>query len=119
MALKFIDPSSDGSVSDAIRCIDYARNKGARVINASWGATTFTSQALHDAIASARDADIVFSAASGNARGNNDVDPVYPASYDLDNIIAVTATTRTAASSFIPQNQRKSAHSASRRLIPR
>jgi subtilisin family serine protease len=95
MACKFLDAHGDGSISDAVKCIDYARNKGAKIINASWGSTTFTSQALYDAIASARDAGILFVAACGNSQGNNDVEPLYPASYDLDNIIAVAATTRT------------------------
>ena len=95
MALKFLDPQGNGSISDAIQCIDFARNNGAKVINASWGSTTFTSQALHDAIASAGQAGIIFVAAAGNSSANNDTTPLYPASYDLDNIIAVAATTRT------------------------
>src|SRR5205807_6013055 len=94
MACKFLDSSGNGFISDAIRCMDYARSKGAKVINASWGTTTFTSQALHDAIDSLRQAGIIFVAAAGNASQDNGVDPIYPASYDLDNIISVAATTR-------------------------
>src|SRR5207244_1144995 len=52
--------------------------------------------ALHDAIAAARDAPntgIIFVAACGNNGHDNDSHPLYPASYtDLDNIIAVAAT---------------------------
>src|SRR5258706_530866 len=93
MALKFIDSPGNGTVSDAITCLDYARMHGAKVVNASWGSTSFTSQSLHDAIASLRDADIVFVAAAGNSSANNDTTPLYPASYrDLDNIVAVAAT---------------------------
>src|SRR5205814_981416 len=33
-------------------------------------------------------------AAAGNSAEDNGVDPIYPASYDLDNIISVAATTR-------------------------
>ena len=84
-----------GSISDAITCIDYARSKGANIINASWGGYSFTSTALYDAIRSTRDADMIFVAATGNDGNNNDLNPLYPASYDLDNIIAVMATTRT------------------------
>ncbi len=66
MACKFLDATGHGSVSDAITCIDYARKKGANIINASWGdylTAPFNgilpdlhnnpakSQALHDAIA--------------------------------------------------------------------
>ncbi|HZI32439.1 MAG TPA: S8 family serine peptidase, partial [Candidatus Binatia bacterium] len=60
MACKFLDANGYGTISGAITCIDYARSHGARVINASWGSFTFTSQALHDAIASAGAADIIF-----------------------------------------------------------
>jgi PKD repeat protein len=95
MELKFLDSQGNGSLSDAITCIDYARTHGAQIINASWGSTTFASTALHDAIQSARDAGIIFVAAAGNSAGNNDTDPLYPASYnDLDNVVAVTATDR-------------------------
>jgi len=94
MVCKFFDTQAQGPISDAIKCIDYARGNGAHVINASWGSNSFHSPALRDAIASARDADIIFVAAAGNSAGNNDAAPLYPASYDLDNIIAVAATTR-------------------------
>ncbi|MEW6303487.1 MAG: Calx-beta domain-containing protein [Verrucomicrobiota bacterium] len=94
MACKFLDSAGNGTISDAIAAIDYARAKGAHIINASWGNTSFTSQALFDSIASARDAGILFVAAAGNAGADNDASPLLPASYDLDNIIAVTATDR-------------------------
>jgi subtilisin family serine protease len=94
MACKFLDPVGDGTVSDAVRCIDYARSHGAHIINASWGSTTFTSQALSDAIASARDANIIFVAACGNSQGDSDVAPLYPASYKLENVLAVASTNR-------------------------
>src|SRR5213082_1247742 len=94
MACKFLDASGNGFISDAIKCIDYARSKGAKVVNASWGSTSFTSQALHDAIDNLRRAGIIFVAAAGNSSQDNGVDPIYPASYDLDNIISVAATTR-------------------------
>src|SRR5213082_2692118 len=94
MACKFLDSTGSGFISDAIKCMDYARSKGAKVINASWGSTSFNSQALHDAIDSLRQAGIIFVAAAGNSSQDNGVDPIYPASYDLDNIISVAATTR-------------------------
>ncbi len=94
MACKFLDSSGQGTVSGAIDCLDFAREYGAKVVNASWGDfTTFKSQSLHDAIASLRDADIIFVAAAGNSGVNNDVTPLYPASYsDLDNVLSVAAT---------------------------
>ena len=95
MACKFINPQGEGSISDAITCISYARQKGAKIINASWGGYGFTSTALYEAIDSARQAGIIFVAAAGNDNNNNDVNPLYPACYNLDNIIAVAATDRT------------------------
>lgn len=51
-------------------------------------------QALLEAIARARDAGIVFVAAAGNSGNNNDYAPLYPASYDVDNVVSVTAIDR-------------------------
>ncbi|PYI81124.1 MAG: hypothetical protein DME26_20325, partial [Verrucomicrobia bacterium] len=94
MACKFLDAQRQGVISDAITCIDYARRKGANIINASWGDYSYNSAALRDAIQSARNAGIIFVAACGNDNNNNDINPLYPASFKLDNIIAVAATTR-------------------------
>ena len=96
MALKvtsddyFREP--DVFVSDVIKAIGYAVDNGAKVINASWGAN-FYSQSLYDAIKDAGDAGLLLVAAAGNDYGSdNDVNPIYPASFDLDNIISVMAT---------------------------
>ena len=95
MALKFLSGQGQGTISGAIECLDYARAKGARIVNASWGSYAFTSQALRDAITSLRTDGIIFVAACGNSAANNDANPLFPASYEFDNIIAVAATTRT------------------------
>ena len=94
MALKFLDVLANGSVSDGIECIDYARTKGAKIINASWGWYGENSSALRDAIQSAGNTGIIFVAACGNSAINNDTNPLNPASFNLDNIVAVAATTR-------------------------
>ena len=87
MILKFIGPAG-GSTSDSILAIQYARDKGAKVINASWGGTGF-SQALKDAVDAC---DCVFAAAAGNEETNTDTAPHYPSSFDSANLIAVAAT---------------------------
>jgi len=95
MALKFLNSSGNGLISDAIECIDYAIAKGAHVINASYGAEdpkTF-SQAELEAIRRARDSGIVFVAAAGNDGLDMDLSRAYPASYPLDNIVAVGNST--------------------------
>jgi len=91
MALKFIC-AQGGSTSDAILAIQYARSKGVKLSNNSWGGGGF-SQALRDAIS---DSGSLFVAAAGNGGGDgvgddNDTTPTYPASYDSPNILAVAA----------------------------
>lgn len=98
MSLKFLDNTGSGSVADAITCIKYALSIKTRegyprmVINASWTVPEF-SQALFDAINTARTAGVLFVTAAGNAGANNDVTPVYPANFALDNIVSVGAST--------------------------
>jgi subtilisin family serine protease len=58
----------------------------------SWGCHDCYSQALRDAIAATGEAGMLFVAAAGNDAGDNDADPHYPASYDLENVVAVGAT---------------------------
>lgn len=92
MACKFLS-SSGGTSSDAIKCINFAVSKGARILSNSWGGGGF-SQALSDAIAAARDNNVLFIAAAGNDSMNTDTSPHYPSSYPLDNIISVAALDR-------------------------
>jgi subtilisin family serine protease len=94
MALRFIDASGYGLISDEIECIDYAIAKKANIINASFGGAAF-SQSLFDALKRARDAGIIVVCSAGNDTENNDLNPHYPAGYLLDNLISVAATTRT------------------------
>jgi subtilisin family serine protease len=94
MACKCFNASRVGFDSDIIQCMDYARTNGARIINASLGGTGFSSS-LSNAIVAARDSGIIVVASAGNSGANLDVTPYYPASFDIDNIVAVAATTRT------------------------
>ena len=90
MPLKFLKPTVGGAISDAIACIDYAIGHGAKIINASYGESGGNfSSAEFAAIRRARDAGIIFVAAAGNDGANLDISPHYPASYALDNILAV------------------------------
>jgi subtilisin family serine protease len=94
IACKFLDSTGQGALSDAIKCIDYARINGAKVINASWGGPS-SSLSLQNAIIRARDAGIIFVTAAGNEARNDDLGGEYPTNYKIDNIISVAATTRT------------------------
>ena len=104
MVLKFIGQQPDGSymgqTSDAIKAINYAiteRKRGInlRVINASWAGRK-NAQGLHDAIAAAGNAGIVFVCAAGNGDiGFDNDDPdfaLYPAAWsDIPTLISVSA----------------------------
>lgn len=100
MACKCLNSAGAGSDSDLITCINFARTNGAKIINASLGGTNF-SAAVSNAIVSARDAGIVFVAAAGNGNPQTagagtdlDLNPFYPACYQIDNIVSVAYTTQ-------------------------
>jgi subtilisin family serine protease len=92
MSCKCFNSSGNGTVSDAIACIDYARANGAQVINASFGFAA--SQSLSNAVWAARTAGIIAVAACGNSGADIDPSPPYPAGIRLDNVISVAFTTR-------------------------
>lgn len=105
MALKFMDATGGGRLSDAISAIDYMVSMkvnygvNVRVSNNSWGGGGF-SPALHAAIDRARAAGIVFVAAAGNSGQDTDLFPAYPSSYEVSNVVSVAAidTNQTLAS---------------------
>ena len=104
---KFIGVDGYGYDSGAIECLEYVhalKQRGVNIAatNNSWGCSGADcySQALYDAINAQRD--ILFISSAGND-GNDispcyptatlvDTTPAYPASYDLPNVIAVSAT---------------------------
>jgi subtilisin family serine protease len=94
MPLRFLGGFlCSGSDANAIEAIEYATQKNIRISNNSWGGGGYD-KALEDAI---RNSKMLFIAAAGNGGSdgvgdNNDVNPEYPASYPLDNIISVAAT---------------------------
>lgn len=104
MGVKFIDASGSGTIADAIKAIQFviqakqafAGTSGAnvRVLSNSWGGDGF-SQALLDEVNAANGQDMLFVAAAGNNSSNNDIVPMYPASYEAPNVVAVAATTNT------------------------
>jgi len=100
MALKFIASSGYGWTYDAIECIEYAIDNGAKVLSNSWryyeGSPRFPDvQALKDAVEAADANGVLFVAGAGNEGYNNDSKPAYPASYNCNNIISVMATDHT------------------------
>lgn len=86
LPLKFIRGNS-GSTSDAIDAIEYAKALGVKILNISWGGTEYN-QALKDVMQSSG---MIFSCAAGNYGSNVSSTPIYPACFDLPNIISVAA----------------------------
>jgi subtilisin family serine protease len=97
MALKFLDSTGSGYISDAVRAINYATmmrnqyNVNLRVLNNSWGGGGYSS-ALAAAIAASNNAGILFVAAAGNSTANNDASAQYPANYTAASVISVAAS---------------------------
>jgi len=94
MSCKFLDRFGGGSLSDLEECIDYAIAKGARIVNCSFESPV-SSMTLSNAFLDLRNAGIIVTAAAGNNGTDNDASPKYPASFPMDNLVAVTATGRT------------------------
>lgn len=92
MILKYYDPKSPGTdnLKNTIKAIRYAVQNHARIINYSGGGLDFSMEEKN-AIANAKDHGVLFVAAAGNEYSNSDKAHYYPANYDLDNIISVTA----------------------------
>lgn len=94
MPLKICDAAGNCDLWSAAQAVLYAANHGAKVANNSWGglgADTF-SQTLLDAINVANQSGMLFVAAAGNDRNDNDRRPVYPCNYVAQNVICVAAS---------------------------
>lgn len=88
--VKFLDKDGSGTLEDAVKAIDWATKQDVQIMSNSWGGGGY-SKALEDVIKAAQAKGIVFIAAAGNERNNNDRTKSYPASYD--DVIAVAAST--------------------------
>ncbi|MDR1604324.1 MAG: S8 family serine peptidase [Gracilibacteraceae bacterium] len=84
MVLKVFE-NGDAYTSDIIEAIAFAEEHGAKIINCSWGGTEYN-RALYEAM---QKSSALFVCAAGNARLDMQQIPVYPAAFDLDNIISV------------------------------
>lgn len=93
MPLKICDSQGICSLDKEVSALQYAVAHGAKIANASFGGFSGGYQPEEDAIAAAGKAGLLYVAAAGNAGFDNQLAPFYPASYPLDNIISVAATT--------------------------
>ncbi len=103
MALKFLDVNNQGDTASAIAAVNYATmmrtqfNTNVRVLNNSWGQPGGSNIALKNTIEASGNAGLLFVAAAGNGNilgqgVDNDRTAFYPASYEMDNVIAVGAS---------------------------
>lgn len=92
MPLKFIDANGSGWNVDAIYAIQYAVANGAKVINASFGGTTYD-PALCDAIAWAGTQGVLVVVAAGNSGQSLDAADTWPAKCPSPTMVTVGAMT--------------------------
>lgn len=86
MVLKaFSGSNATGKTSDIVRAVKYAEDNGASIVNFSLGVDQYNDP-LYQAMKSSK---MLFVCSAGNSGADSDVAPVYPAAYDLDNIISV------------------------------
>lgn len=89
MALRIGNGSGEGFTTDkAIRAVAFAKNNGAKVINASWGGNE-SDLLLKQAVDSFEG---LFVTSAGNNKSDNTLVPVYPCNFDSPNVICVAAT---------------------------
>ncbi len=89
----FPNYGEEGFIADVISAMEYAIDKGAKVLNNSWGGGP-DNQSLKDEIDAAGAAGVLFVAGAGNDSSNNDTSPYYPSNYTSPSIISVMATDR-------------------------
>jgi subtilisin family serine protease len=95
MSLRYYSAMASGSVNlqNTIKAVKWAIDNGADIINYSGGGPVFSKEE-YEALKLAAEKDVLIVAAAGNNGDDLDrkVDAYYPASYPLENIIAVAAT---------------------------
>lgn len=95
IGVKFLSASGSGSLWDAINGLHYIytmKQRGVNIVlsNNSWGGGGYY-EGLRQEIGRLNDAGVLFVAAAGNSAVNADVNPMYPAAYDNENIISVAS----------------------------
>jgi len=103
MPLRFLSEKGQGKTSGAIQSLEYAIKNGAKILSNSWGSVgedpkeDKENKALKEMIQFAEDQGVLFIAAAGNGKkgvgydNDNDPQPAFPASYDMDIIVSVAA----------------------------
>lgn len=84
MVIKVFD-GSEGKSSDIVKGIQYAESNGAKIVNLSLGLDQYN----YELYRVMKNSSMLFVCAAGNSGNNSDVNPIYPAAFDLDNVISV------------------------------
>ncbi len=92
MPVKFLDENGAGFLSDAMMAFYYAYANGARVSNHSWGTYEFSSTLQFFMYYSQFYQHVIIAAAGNQFGSDNDLLPLYPANFSLDNVISVAST---------------------------
>lgn len=95
MVLRYINNSGYGYIFDAVDALEYAILHGARVIyfNWSYGFARDYYRVLAKVFKKASKKGILIVTGAGNQSANVDLQKIYPASFNLDNLMVVGAST--------------------------
>lgn len=89
---QFIGGSGGGTLGDAVLALQYSANRGAKIVNASWGGAPCVTS-LRDAFYELEKKNILIIAAAGNDGVDIDYRPSFPAAFNLRSQITVAAST--------------------------
>ena len=98
MALKVLREDATGTIADAVEALEFARQvklqgiADIRVLNISWNYVGPPSQILLDQLRALTEAGILVVASAGNKASDLESTPAYPASYNLDRLVSVAAS---------------------------
>lgn len=91
LPMNIMSDNGGGSLSAAVFAIQYAKDRGVKVINASWGGA-LCADSLKRMINSLNEQNILFVSAAGNDGVDIDVYPEFPAGFALANQVTVGAS---------------------------
>ena len=94
LPVRFLGSTNGGLLSDALKAMDYAVMRGAKIINASWGGPGCATS-LQQKISDLSQENVLFVAAAGNSGVNLDLSPEYPAAYSLPLQLTIGAIANT------------------------
>lgn len=90
--IQFISNEGGGFLGDAVMALQYAKRRGAQIVNASWGGAPCVTS-LRDAFLDLERSGALIVVAAGNDGVNLDTRPQFPASFSFSNQITVAAST--------------------------